>query len=170
MNVGGITTERYHANAASSEAEQSALSGELYQRTSTMQSDKVAQSSFSGVSLQRAENRESFLDFYNDLLSLGLDDDDDPVSRHALEVVSYITERAFTYLGMKWIRPRVATDGGAGIRLTWRSGERELRAVVPASPARSQYLYVEEGNQHHTIKNFTSMTLRENLEWLYSNR
>jgi hypothetical protein len=83
-----------------------------------------------------------------------------------LDVALFTTESAFVKLRDKWKTPRIATDGGGGLRLTWRFGERELRAVIPADTSRPRYLYVEQGDEHYTVKNFTSMTLCDKIEWL----
>src|SRR5690348_2045629 len=99
MNVGCLTTRQYRANAASEGIRQSELAEELFQRTSSQHTNKLLQSNYGGVPLHRTENIESFLDFYNDLLSLGTEDEDDQATPYALEVVFVITGMAFPFLG-----------------------------------------------------------------------
>ena len=114
--------------------------------------------------------KESFLAFCTEVLQFNSDDEDDQMAENARDAALAITESAYTMLPHKWRTPRVATDGGGGVRLTWKSGEKELRAVFPADPARSQYLYLERGDCHTMIPNFTAATLCFQFDRFLSNR
>jgi hypothetical protein len=163
------TESVYQPSLASSTVEQSSLPSELSRRTSSAETDKSTQDNYWQAPVLRG-NKESYVAFCGDILHFNDEDEEDQISIDALKAAMYTLERAFTQLRNRWRNPRIATDGGGGIRLTWRSGAKEIRAVFPASMRRPQYLYVEEGDEHKTIPNFTSTTLRGQFEWLFSSK
>jgi len=151
-----------------SQEQQEMFSQEMLILTSSGKTDKAAVSGtrvFSGLPMG---NKDSFITFYRNVVSLEIDDDELPISNYALEIALYTTAQTFAFAGNKWKTPRVSTDGGGGLRLTWRVGEKELRAVIPAIPRHTRYLYIEHGDFHKAINNFTSMTLYEQFTWVSS--
>jgi hypothetical protein len=150
--------------------EQGSLPAELSKRTSSLESDKVTQTGQLWSSWVSSAANESFLAFCTEVLQFNNEDEDDQIAQNARDAALAIAENAYTKLPQKWRTPRVATDGGGGVRLTWKSGEKELRAVFPADTRRMQYLYVEQGEQHSMIKNFTAATLCDKFEWLLSKK
>jgi hypothetical protein len=160
----------YHPSLTSSTMEQSSLPMELAGRTSSSETDKFNRSNYWQAPVLRSGNKESYIAFCGDILHFNDEDEEDQIARNALEAALYTTERAYTRLPNKWRNPRIATDGGGGVRLTWRLGEKEIRAVFPASMRRPQYLYVEGGDVPYTIPNFTSTTLCDKFEWLLLNK
>jgi hypothetical protein len=166
VTVADPVAESYHSNLTLGATEQGILAGKLRWRTSSLESDKEPQANVRYPTLEHRENKDSFVAFNVDLLRFEGEDGDEPISQQALDIALFTTESAFVKLRDIWKTPRIATDGGGGLRLTWRKGERELRAVIPADTSRSRYLYVEQGSDHHTVKNFTSMTLCDKVEWL----
>jgi hypothetical protein len=150
----------------SSNIEQGSLSTELSKRTSSLSSDKVTQTTSWRPPLDLSTAKESFLAFCTEVLQYNVEDEDDQIADNARNTALALAESAYAKLPNKWRKPRVATDGGGGVRLTWKSGGREIRAVFPADPRRVQYLYKEEGDVHSMIPNFTSATLCDQLNWL----
>lgn len=161
------TTHYYRANVISAGIEPSDLVAEISKQTSSSESDRSTQHKYWAASPILRES-ESFLAFLNEILSFNSEDDQDQISDNALKVALFTTERAYVLTPHRWRKPRIATDGGGGVRLTWKAGEKEIRAVFPAEMRRPQYLYVEEGNTHSAINNFTSLTLLDKLNWLVS--
>ncbi len=129
---------------------------ELAGRTSSSETDKFNRSNYWQAPVLRSANKESYVAFCGDILHFNDEDEEDQIARNALEAALYTAERAYTQLPNKWRNPRIATDGGGGVRLTWRLGEKEIRAVFPTSMSRPQYLYVEGDDVPYTIPNFTS--------------
>jgi hypothetical protein len=150
--------------------EQGSLPIELERRTSSLDSDKVTQPGKSWFSWTSPAATESFHAFCTDVLQYNNEDEDDQIATNARDAAIAIAMSAYAKVPNRWRAPRVATDGGGGVRLTWRSGEKELRAVFPADARRMQYLYIERGDWHSMIKNFTAATLCNQFEWLLSKR
>jgi hypothetical protein len=160
----------YYPSLTSSTSEQSSLPLELSRRTSSSATDKNNQTNYWQAPIFRRGNKASYVAFCSEILHFNDEDDEEQISINSLKAAFYTVERAFAQLPNKWRNPRIATDGGGGIRLTWQSGEREIRAVFPASMRRPQYLYIEEGDNHYTISNFTSATLCNQFEWLFPSK
>jgi hypothetical protein len=169
--ISGPSAGIYQPNLSSATMEQGSLPTELLQRTSSLESDKGTQIGPWWSSWISSAAKESFLAFCTEVLQFNHEEDeDDQIAQNARDTALAITQRAYTMLPHKWRAPRVATDGGGGVRLTWKSGEKELRAVFPADRRRMQYLYVEQGNTHSMIPNFTAATLCHKFDWLLSNK
>lgn len=160
----------YEPSLFSSLMEQGTLPAELARRISTLDSDKVTEEGRNWFSWASPAVKESFLAFCTDVLQYNMEDEDDQIAPNAQEAALAITQSAYASVPNKWRSPRVATDGGGGIRLTWRSGDKELRAVFPADVRRMQYLYVERGEEHSMIRNFTAATLCNQFDWLLSKK
>jgi hypothetical protein len=114
--------------------------------------------------------KESFLAFCTEVLQYNKEDEDDQIAESAGAAALAVAQSAFVKVPNRWRAPRVATDGGGGVRLTWKSGGKELRAVFPADIRRMQYLYREQGEEHLMFPNFTAATLCIQFEWLLSNK
>ncbi len=71
-------------------------------------------------------------------------------------------------LSPRWFRPRLATDGAGGVRMTWSVGSQEIRAVIPAGKSRPCYLYIERGRGHEHILNFNARDVALQIEKLLS--
>jgi len=153
-----------------STVEQGSLHTELVGRTSRSETIKSSVSPEWHISAFVPPFDESFLAFCADIFHVTDDihEDDEPLSKGALWAALQTVGDAVAQLPNQWRRPRITTDGAGGIRLTWRSGGKEMRAVFPANPARQRYLYVEEGEQNKLIPNFNGMTLCN--EWLHSTK
>ena len=169
--ISGPAAGIYQPNLSSATMEQGSLPAELSQRTSSLDSDKVTRVGPLWSSWSSSAAKESFLAFCTEVLQFNHEEEeDDQIAQNARDTALAITESAYAMLPHKWRAPRVATDGGGGIRLTWKSGEKELRAVFPADRRRMRYLYVEQGNTHSMIKNFTAATLCHQFDSLLSNK
>lgn len=157
--------ETYQPSLSSAPLEQVDISTELTKKTSSLETDKLTQIARQLPLLPCSAAKESFLTYCTEVLQFNNEDeDDDQISEAARDVALNITVDAYTMLLNKWRNPRVATDGGGGIRLTWKSREKELRAVFPADFRRTRYLYAEQGEKHYTIPNFTAATLHNEFE------
>jgi hypothetical protein len=170
MSVAISSAGTYQPSLSSSTMEQGSLPVELSRRTSTLNSDKVTEEGRNWFSWSSSALKESFLAFCTEVLQYNKEDEDDQIAQNAQEAALAITQSAYASVPNKWRSPRVATDGGGGIRLTWRSGEKELRAVFPADVGRMRYLYVEHGEKHWLIRNFTAATLCNQFDWLLSKK
>jgi hypothetical protein len=158
----------YSASVISSDIKPSELDSEIAKWTSSAVSDKPFSLRDLAVSPVLHEGN-SFLTFVNEILTFNKsEDDEDQISDDALGIALPLAMGAYGLSPNMWRRPRIATDGGGGVRLTWRAGEKEIRAVFRADMLRSRYLYVEKGEDHSTIKDFTSATLSDRLDWLVS--
>jgi hypothetical protein len=166
--VASPTLYNYRANVISSDIEPSDLDAEITKQTSSAVSDKSFEQRDWTVS-PVLHDSDSFLSFINEILTFNSEEDDeDQISDDALGAALFTTNGAYAQKPNRWRKPRIATDGGGGVRLTWRAEHRELRAVFPAEMRRPHYLYVEDGEKHSAINNFTSITLWNKLDWLAS--
>ena len=170
MSVAVSSAGTYQPSLFSSTIEQGSLPVELSRRTSSLDSDKVTETGRHWFSWASPAAKESFLAFCTEVLQYNNEDEDDQIAQNARDAALAIAQSAYASVPNKWSSPRVATDGGGGVRLTWRSGEKELRAVFPADERRMQYLYVEHGEKHSMIRNFTAATLCNQFDWLLSKR
>lgn len=108
---------------------------------------------------------KSFADFVRDVLSLFQEDEE---TAPELAVVNWVFQSSVLskkLLAQNWKAPRVSTDDSGGLRLSWRLGSREVRAVVPADLS-ARYLYWQKGNEYGGEPNFGSGTLYARLHWL----
>lgn len=112
--------------------------------------------------------KASFRTFREELLQFNRDDEEDQISANALTAALFTTSRAYSESPNRWRNPRIATDGSGGVRLSWKFGDKEIRAVFPSEMRRPQYLYEEQGENHCIIRNFTSITLSNKFDWLLS--
>ncbi len=108
---------------------------------------------------------KAYKDFVNELFSLRLDEEEIPPADHVVEQILELTPFAKQLLAQDWSQPWITTDESGGIRLSWRHGSRELRAVLLAEP-RERYIYWQEGSRYGVIPNFVSATLFAWLRWL----
>jgi hypothetical protein len=148
--------------------EQGSLPVELSSSTSSLESDKEPQEGRPWFSWASPATKESFLAFCTELLQFNNEDQDDQLATSARDAALAVAQSAYSQLPNKWRTPWIATDGGGGVRLTWTSREKELRAVFPSDPRRLRYLYAEDADWHQMIKNFTAATLCSQFEWLLS--
>ena len=170
MSVEDAPASTYQPSLFSSTMEQGSLPVELSRRTSSLDSDKDTQIGKPWFSWTSSAAKESFLAFCTEVLQYNKEDEDDQIAPNARDAALAIAQNAFVKLPNRWRAPRVATDGGGGARLTWRSGDKELRAVFPADARRMQYLYLEQGEKHSMIPNFTAVTLCNQFDWLLSHK
>ena len=96
--------------------------------------------------------------FVDDLFSLYQEEDETPPCDHVVDWILESTVLAKTLLAQKWKGPRVTSDDEGGLRLSWREGDRELRAIVPADLSQ-RYLYWQLGTKYGGTPNFGSATL-----------
>lgn len=110
--------------------------------------------------------------FLNDLALLMSDTEEDedeyPIPTSVAHIAIYFVIESFDYFTSRWVRPRLATDGAGGIRMTWVCGASEIRAVLPASKSRTRYLYIEDQSGHRTVNNFNAVTLAVELQRIYA--
>lgn len=170
MSAGIRAAGTYQPSLFSSTMEQGSLPVELSSRTSSLDTDKVPQKGRTWFSWALPAAKESFLSFCTEILQYNQEEEneDDQIAQSARDAALTIAESVFSKLPNKWRTPRIATDGGGGVRLTWRSGEKELRAVFPTDQGRAQYLYLEHAETHRLIRNFTAATLCDQFEWLFA--
>jgi len=170
MSVAVYSADTYQPSLFSSTMEQGSLLLELSRRTSSLDSDKVTQTGPPWSSWALSNDKESFLDFCTEVLQYNKEDEDDQIAPNSRDEALEITEITYSRAPNMWRTPRVATDGGGGVRLTWRLREKEIRAVFPADAQRMKYLYIEQGTEHSMIPNFTAATLCSQFDWLLSNK
>jgi len=101
---------------------------------------------------------KAYAAFVDDLFSLYREEDETPPCDHVADWVLGSTVLAKRLLAQNWGGPRVASDDEGGLRLSWRAGDRELRAIVPADLSQ-RYLYWQRGTEYGGIPNFGSATL-----------
>lgn len=111
------------------------------------------------------------LECLEDLLRLFVEadteDDELPVPAHVRERARALVLDS-SALTARWFRPRLATDGAGGVRMTWSVGSQEIRAVIPAAKSRPCYLYIERGRDHEHILNFNARDVALQIEKLLS--
>jgi len=105
---------------------------------------------------------KAFAAFVNDLLSLRDEEDEIPPSSDVIDWILESSVLAKKLLAQRWESPRITSDDHGGVRLSWRKGNRELRAVVPANLS-ARYLYWQEGSEYGGFPNFGSATLYSGL-------
>jgi hypothetical protein len=101
---------------------------------------------------------KAYAAFVDDLFSLYHEEDETPPCEGVIDWVLESTVLAKSLLAQNWTGPRVTSDDEGGIRLSWREGDRELRAIVPADLSQ-RYLYWQHGTKYGGIPNFGSATL-----------
>lgn len=171
MTCPAAGTRTYDPSLFSTSVEQGSLPVELSTRTSSLESGKEQRSKSWRSPLDLSAAKDSFLAFCTEVLQFNNnEDEEDQIATNARDAVLSVTENAYSRLPHKWQRPRVATDGGGGVRLTWKSQGKELRAVFPADNRRAKYLYMEEAGAHSLIPNFTATTLCDQFDWLVPGR
>ena len=106
---------------------------------------------------------KAYAAFVDDLFSLYHEEDETPPSDEVVDWVLGSTVWTKMMLDQNWKGPRVTSDDEGGLRLSWREGDRELRAIVPADLSR-RYLYWQDGANYGGIPNFGSATLYLRLE------
>jgi hypothetical protein len=157
--------QQYPTTLASGSLGQSLLASELSMHISSLETTRAPVTDYWWAYLSPENDNTSFLAFYNDVLSLMEGDGDDaPATPHALGLAIDISQKVFARLSTAWRNPVVSTDGGGGVRLRWKTAGKEIRAVIPSRPTRPQYLYVETPDKHYTVKNFTALSLFEELK------
>lgn len=108
----------------------------------------------------RSTDDQLLLTLLRDIVDLKRDpDEDSPPTEFAVEEVARLLPLSRIKLGQNWIPPRVSTDGYNGLRLSWRDGRRELRAIISGTPEREHFLYRQDNDQYHAIPSFTPVTL-----------
>lgn len=102
-----------------------------------------------------------FKAFFQEVRALQEDENEDsPPDSHALAEILRLVPFSREQLAQRWFVPRIASDGFGGVRLTWRKGHTEVRAVISgAGTKRRSYLYWESGDEYYTIYDFTPATL-----------
>ena len=156
----------YEPSPASLATESGRLPAELSKRTSSLETDKYTHTQQWSVPVIGSTASESFITFCTEVLQFNRQDEDDQIAGSARDAALMVAVGAYTQFPQKWRKPRIATDGGGGVRLTWKTDRRELRAVFPADGARPRYLYIEVQNEHSLIQNFTATTLSDQFNSL----
>ena len=108
---------------------------------------------------------KAYAAFVDDLFSLYREEDETPPSDDVIDWVLGSTVLPKFLLAQNWRGPRVTSDDEGGIRLSWREGDRELRAIVPVDLSQ-RYLYWQDGMKYGGIPNFGSGTLYLRLSWM----
>lgn len=159
----------YHPSLFSSNIEQGSLSMEISRRTDSRVSNKPSGESCWLSPLDPSAAKDSFLAFCIEVLRFNLqeenEDEEDKISDEARDAALSITQRAYARMPGSWLTPYVDADGSGGVRLSWKHGNKELRAVFPNSTRRTQYLYWENSEKHWIVPNFTAETLCNGLDW-----
>jgi len=102
---------------------------------------------------------------YRQIIEISSDEDEDaPPNQVSVCSTIALCQTSAAILGHRWPKPRVATDGFGGLRLSWRSGKSELRAVISGSELRDSYLYWQNEAGYGSTNNFTGVTLFSHLE------
>jgi hypothetical protein len=86
-------------------------------------------------------------------------DEEEPPTAYAANQAILLCSASTSLLGHRWIMPRVASDGYGGLRLSWRNGQKELRAVIAGNRDQERYLYWEDETGYGSVGNFTEITL-----------
>jgi hypothetical protein len=104
------------------------------------------------------ERDPAFSGFVNDLVSLSYESDESPPSAAVIDWVVESSVLAKKLLAQDWKQPHVTSDDSGGVRVSWREGNKEVRAIVPISLER-RYLYWQDGAEYGGSPNFGSATL-----------
>jgi hypothetical protein len=168
ISVAAHAAGTYQPSLYASTMEVGSLPVDLSRRTSRLDSDKSTEAGQAWTSWDSPSPPESFHAFCTEVLQYNKEDEDDQIAQNARDAALTLTLNTYASVPNKWRSPRIATDGGGGVRLTWKSGDKEMRAVFPASSRRAHYLYSEQGEGHSMIPNFTAATLSQKLDWLLS--
>lgn len=156
----------YEPSPASLATESGRLPVELSKRTSSLETDKDTQTQQWSVPVIGSAAKESFIGFCTEVLQFNYQDEDDQIVQSARDAALTVAFGAYTQLPQRWRKPRIATDGGGGVRLTWKTDRKELRAVFPADAARPRYLYIQVQDEHSLVRNFTATTLSDQFNSL----
>ena len=60
----------------------------------------------------------------------------------------------------------VTPDGDGGVRMSWRSGDRQVRVAIAAEGLEGGYLYWQEGTEYGGERRVTPELLARWLSWL----
>jgi len=106
-----------------------------------------------------------FRSFFQEVTALQDDPEEDaPPDSHALAEILRLVPLSRNQLAQRWFMPRISSDGFGGVRLTWRSGQTEVRAVISGGQTtRKSYLYWENRDNYGTVIDFTPTTLLTHL-------
>jgi hypothetical protein len=155
----------------------------IYQRSSATAAPPLPPIAIRGSnSIMRPSNEDSslllgsslldedlvFSAFFQEVKALQDDEEEEvPPDSQALAEVLRLVAFSRIQLAQRWSSPRIASDGYGGIRLTWRKGSDEIRAVISGEQtSRRSYLYWEDKNNYGTVSNFTAATLFTYLDRL----
>ena len=157
-----------HASSALYEAARPtsrySLGGSTYVQISSYISSSEAGRSLTEFT-QDDTNRSRIL---HDLITLATAEADEiPVSRFAIAQALGLVGTIVTFMQHATRKPRVVDDGGGGIRMTWRTKEREVRIALPSEAKGERYLYWDAQSKYDIVSNFTEVTLFDRLSWLY---
>ncbi len=105
------------------------------------------------------------------LVSLGSlvvpEEGEEPITTHALTYTMDLIAPILASISLMRDAPRVVDDGEGGVRITWRSFEKELRAVIPGFAQGAHYIYWETENEYGTNDNLTELSLLHYLGWMH---
>lgn len=87
-------------------------------------------------------------------------------SAYALGRACNLVERAGTLVMNESPAGSASSDVNGGIRVTWRSESRELRLVIPGTPAGRGYIYLRSGSESKISEDLSLDTLAARLAWL----
>jgi hypothetical protein len=114
----------------------------------------------------RLYNRDkAYAAFVDELFSLDHEEDETPPNKDVVDWILESTVLAKKLLAQDWKKPHITSDDEGGVRLSWREGDRELRAIIPANLS-GRYLYWQHANKYGGISNFASATLYSQLRWM----
>lgn len=87
-------------------------------------------------------------------------------SDFAFSRATEIVAEAYALKRDRLLVPLVSTDSSGGIRLTWISQGRQVRAVIPPTAGERRYIYHESSAGYGVEHDFDGSSLAKWLDWL----
>jgi hypothetical protein len=117
-----------------------------------------------------APRLETIADAMRDLEALRRGEDDVPPTEHAYRNARNMIDSSYRLLLAEYSfarlpSPVISTDDIGGVRFTWRSGSKVLRANFGALPESRSYLYHQSGDQYDA-EPLHAVNLSERLSWI----
>lgn len=112
----------------------------------------------------RESNRQIIESKLNRLFDEDFDEDFLPPTDEIFKAIKEVLISVNDFLGYEMTIPSfIVADGEGGIRIEWKSNDKQLRLVMSQ---KILYLYFEDSGSYDGITNFNAEQLVEKLRWL----
>ena len=100
-----------------------------------------------------------------DLRENSEDEDDVAPSDACFDTIFSLIDMTAQKLGLRFPRGSASVGPGPSIRITWKTGEREVRLAASDNPGGS-YVYLDSGERYALSRKLNADALISHLQWL----